>query len=199
MMPVVPTTRKPTNFSIESLVGRSNPSPPPPAATQPPPQPPQPPASSRRSPSPNSRSPSSSPVESAAPTRLLPASPRERRTVASSGFQPVLPGASPAALLNELRLKGLQAQAPYLADGNHALDGLHHLHPHLPPLGLHPHGHLPNGLGSLGPIPPGVHPAALGPLMLGPHRDVLPFYPWLMSRHGAYLHRFAGEFVCILS
>jgi hypothetical protein len=124
------------------------------------------------------------------PTPARSSSPPPRPEVSPMGglrssFHPVTPG----AFLHGLRLKGLPPGHPDLP----GLEGIqHHLHPHLPPLGLpgHPHGplgHFP------GPHPAGVIPPGMNPLMLGPHRDMLPFYPWLMSRHGAYLHRFAGK------
>ena len=153
--------------------------------------------------SPRGSSPSLSPRDLSRESREPP-SPREiRETLGGIGssFHPVTPGAT--ALLNGLRLKGFHPGHPGLPLDHplHGLDGLQGLHPHLPHLpGLQGHhgGPLPGGLGHLHHPHPGLHPGALNPLMLGPHRDMLPFYPWLMSRHGAYLHRFAGECFFIL-
>ena len=168
-MPVAPTARKPpSSFSIESLMGRSDPPSTVPVTT------PSAAVKPRRSPSPRSPPPSSpatSPKDASAHSPPAPArsssppAPREggpRPEVGVMGglrssFHPVTPGAS--AFLHGLRLKGLPP--------GHELPGLegiqHHLHPHLPPLGVpgHPHGplgHFP------GPHPTGVVPPRPEPL-----------------------------------
>lgn len=205
--------RKPSSFTIESLVGRRSPSPRPGSV------------SVDSEGSTGSRSPdldptgdySSSPEDMGAlsPPLHRPStahSPEEGEIIyrgrkigggAGSSFHPVIPGSS-AALLNSLRLSAAAASVaglPHL----HVPGGLphgpgvgeHHPHPHTEGLGC-PLPGLPHLGGGHPGLPMGFHgPQHLGaglppPMLLGPHRESL--YPWLMSRHGGLIqHRFGGK------
>ena len=152
MMPVA-KIKKPSSFSIESLVGR-------------------------RSPSPDSSDGDRSPRVASEPTGPA-TEPGD-----GIGFRRVLPG---SAAIAAAAAKGVYPTDFYMPFHVDALRGSTQtqLAAH------HPHNALPHGLPPFHGQP-GLT-SQIHPMLMGHGREVVPFYPWLIPRHGGYYnHRYTG-------